>query len=78
MPQYVKIVELLCRDKEVPLFRMKDPKLLSELAGIYPIDHQGDSTKGSQCNSLVVKDAVSGLSGSESISEVSFLLFSLL
>lgn len=75
-PQYVKIIELLCRDKSIPLLKFDDPQKLAELAGLRPLNSSSEPRGKAQCNSLAVKHGkIQDSSEKNTVMAVSFLNF---
>eukprot|EP01102_Stenamoeba_stenopodia_P016490 TRINITY_DN576_c0_g1_i1.p1 TRINITY_DN576_c0_g1~~TRINITY_DN576_c0_g1_i1.p1 ORF type:complete len:146 (+),score=46.42 TRINITY_DN576_c0_g1_i1:102-539(+) len=53
---YVKLVEALCREHDIKLYRVPEAKQLGEWAGLCKIDKQGKPRKVVGCSVVVVKD----------------------
>lgn len=54
--QYKKLVEALCKEKEVPLIRIKDGKVLGEWVGMCKYDAMNAPRKVRRCSSCVVRE----------------------
>jgi small subunit ribosomal protein S12e len=52
----VRLVEALCHEHDIKLFRVPDSKQLGEWAGLCKIDKQGKPRKVVGCSCVVVKD----------------------
>lgn len=53
---YIKLVEALCKEHEVPLVKVDDKKALGEMAGLCKIDKDGKARKVVQCSCVVVQN----------------------
>lgn len=53
--EYVKLVEALCAEHNIPLFRVADGKMLGEWAGLCKIDKEGNARKVVNASVVVVK-----------------------
>jgi small subunit ribosomal protein S12e len=52
---YVKLVEALCAEHQIPLIKVKDKKLLGEWVGLCKYDKEGKARKVVGCSCVVVK-----------------------
>jgi small subunit ribosomal protein S12e len=55
-PAYIKLVEALCMEHNIPLIRVPESKLLGEWAGLCKIDNEGLPRKIVACSCVAVKD----------------------
>ena len=54
-PMYVKLVEALCAEHNIPLLHVDDSKKLGEWAGLCKMDKEGKARKVVGCSCVVVK-----------------------
>ncbi len=54
-PLYVKLVEALCHEHNIPLLKVDDNKKLGEWSGLCKIDKEGKARKVVGCSCVVVK-----------------------
>merc|ERR1712131_17237 len=52
---YVRLVEALCRENQIPVLKIGDNKTLGEWAGLCKIDREGNARKVVGCSCVVVK-----------------------
>ncbi|KAG9508687.1 TBC1 domain family member 22B [Fragariocoptes setiger] len=55
-PRYLKLIEALCKEHQVPLVKVDDSKQLGEWAGLCKIDKDGQARKVVGCSSVCVTD----------------------
>lgn len=55
-PEYVKLVEALCKEHSINLVKVADAKKLGEWAGLYKLDRKGEAQKVVGCSCVVVRD----------------------
>ena len=55
-PDYVKLVEALCKEHSIPLIKIADKKLIGEWCGLCKYDKEGKARKVVGCSCAVVKD----------------------
>jgi len=55
-PQYIRLVEALCTEHDIPLIKVPDSKQLGEWAGLCVLDSDGKPRKVVACSCVVVKD----------------------
>merc|ERR1711997_1104511 len=53
---YVRLVEALCRENQIPVLKIGDNKTLGEWAGLCKIDREGSARKVVGCSCVVVKE----------------------
>lgn len=53
-PQYVKLVETLCAEHQIPLIKVADKKIIGEYCGLCKYDKEGKARKVVGCSSAVV------------------------
>jgi len=53
-PLYIKLVEALCHEHNIPLLKVDDNKKLGEWAGLCKIDKEGKARKVVGCSCVVV------------------------
>jgi len=51
---YVKLVEALCQEHNIPLLKVDDNKKLGEWSGLCKIDKEGKARKVVRCSSVVI------------------------
>ncbi|CAD6190409.1 unnamed protein product [Caenorhabditis auriculariae] len=54
-PQYVKLVEALCNEHNIPLIKVADKKIIGEYCGLCKYDKEGKARKVVGCSCAVVK-----------------------
>jgi len=55
-PDYVKLVEALCAERNINLMKVDDRKKLGEWAGLCKIDKEGNARKIVESTAVAVKD----------------------
>ncbi|CAJ0578040.1 unnamed protein product, partial [Mesorhabditis spiculigera] len=55
-PMFVKLVEGLCKEHQIPLMKVADKKLLGEWVGQCKYDKEGKARKVVGCSCAVVRD----------------------
>ncbi|KHJ88821.1 ribosomal protein L7Ae [Oesophagostomum dentatum] len=55
-PMYVKLVEALCNEHNIPLIKVADKKIIGEWCGLCKYDKEGKARKVVGCSCAVVKD----------------------
>jgi len=55
-PTYTRLVEALCNEHGINIFKVPDSKLLGQWAGLCKIDKEGKARKVVSCSCVVVKD----------------------
>ena len=53
---YIRLVEALCSEHNIPLIKVSDAKKLGEWAGLCKMDREGNARKVVGCSCVVVKD----------------------
>lgn len=53
---YIKLVEALCKEHQIPLMKVSDKKLLGEWCGLCKYDQEGKARKVVGCSCAVVRD----------------------
>ncbi|PKI85697.1 40S ribosomal protein S12 [Malassezia vespertilionis] len=54
--EYLKLVEALCKQYDINLLKVSDPKTLGAWAGLAKIDREGNPRKVVGCSCVVVRD----------------------
>ncbi|EDV23140.1 40S ribosomal protein S12 [Trichoplax sp. H2] len=54
--QYVKLIEALCAEHQIPLMKVPDNRELGEWCGLCKIDREGKARKVVKCSSVAVKE----------------------
>jgi len=55
-PSYVKLIEALCNEHQIPLLKVDDGKKLGEWSGLCKIDQEGKPRKVVGCSCVVIRD----------------------
>ncbi|XP_037085193.1 40S ribosomal protein S12-like [Pollicipes pollicipes] len=55
-PSYVKLVEALCVEHNIPMFKVDNNKKLGEWSGLCKIDREGKARKVVGCSCVVIRD----------------------
>merc|ERR1712212_166530 len=55
-PSYVKLVEALCVEHNIPMFKVDNNKKLGEWSGLCKIDAEGKARKVVGCSCVVIRD----------------------
>jgi len=54
--EYVRLIEALCAEHQIPLIKVPDAKVLGEWAGLCKMDKMGNAQKVVACACAVVRD----------------------
>nr|ACO15737.1 40S ribosomal protein S12 [Caligus clemensi] len=55
-PMYVKLIQALCAQHQIPLIKVDSNMKLGEWAGLCKLDSDGNPRKVTRCSSVVVRD----------------------